>query len=89
MSEPDRVPDLHLADVVHDGLRNRGRQRFHVDLARDLLEHAAFLDARRLLDAVQLQRDGRLDLLVEVHAQEVDVRRLPVDGMALCLLWRD
>ena len=38
--EHDRVADLHLADLVHDRLGDRRRQRFDLELAGDLLEHA-------------------------------------------------
>ena len=87
--EQDRLADLHLADVVHDRLRDRRRQRLDVQLARDLLEHAAFLDARRVVDAGQLERHDRVDRLVEVHAQQVDVDGLAAHGVALGLLEHD
>ena len=48
------------------------RQRLDVELARDLLQHAALLDARRLAD--ELHRDRRVDRLVEPNLVEVDVR---------------
>ncbi len=60
-----------------------------VQLAGDLLEHAAFLDARRLLDAGQLQRHHGADRLVESHAQQVHVHGLAAHGVAVGLLEDD
>ncbi len=42
------VADLQLAELVDDRLGDRGRKRFDVQLARELLEDAAFLDAGRV-----------------------------------------
>ena len=61
----------------------------HVQLARDLLEHAAFLDARGVLDAGQLERHDRVDRLVQAHAQQVDVDGLAAHRVALGLLEHD
>ncbi len=63
-----------------------GRQRLDVDLAQRLVDDAALLDARRVVDADQLDRDDRLDRDVEVHAHEVDVRRLTAHRMVLGVL---
>jgi hypothetical protein len=67
-----------LGDVV--------RQRLDVDLARDVLEHAALLGPRRVLAAEEVQRHDRVDGHVEIHAQEVDVHRVPADGVTLGVL---
>ena len=48
------------------------RQRLDAELALHLREHAALLDAGRLAD--QLDRDLRLDRLVEANLVQVDVR---------------
>ena len=56
------------------------------ELARDLLEHAALLDAGRVLDARQLDRHDRADLLVEADAQQVDVGGLAAHRVALGVL---
>ena len=47
-------------------LGDRGRQGRDRDLVGDVLEHAALLDAGRVLGAEQLDRDLGLDLLVEL-----------------------
>ena len=60
-------------DVGDDPVGDVGRQRLDRDLARDVLEHAALAHARRVLDALELERDGRLDLLVEADLQQVEV----------------
>ena len=69
--------------VVEDRLGDRVRQRLDVQLARDLLEHAALLDAGRLLAAGQLERHDRVDRDVEVDAQQVDVHRLAAHRVVL------
>ena len=60
------------------------RQRLDVELARDLLDDAALLDAGRLADEVH--GDGGLDRLVEPHLVEVDVRDRAPDRMLLVVL---
>ncbi len=87
--ERDRVADLGGRDVVDDRVRDRGRKRFDVQLARDLLEHATGLHARRVLDTRQLEHDGRVDLLREVDAQQVDVHRRARDRVTLVVLQHD
>ena len=52
----------------------------------DVLEHAALLDAGRLLGADELDRDVGLDLLVEVDLLEVEVDEVAADRVALLLL---
>ena len=54
--ERQRVADLHAGDVVLDRVGDVGRQRLDRDLAERLLEHAALLDAGRVVDAGQLER---------------------------------
>ncbi len=53
---------------------------------RDVLEHAALLDAGGVLGADQLDRDVGLDLLVELDLVEVEVQEVVADGVALLLL---
>ena len=53
-----------------------------VHLARDVLEHAALLDAGRLLDALELERHRRLDLLVEPDLEQVEVDDVAADRIA-------
>ena len=64
-------------------------QRLDRHLARDLLEHAAVLDAGRVLGADQLERHRRLDRHVEPDPQQVDVHGLAADRVALELLEDD
>ena len=47
------------------------RQGLDVELARDLLEHAALLDARRVADEVH--RERCVDRLIEPNLVKVDV----------------
>ena len=61
----------------------------HVQLARDLLEHPAFLDARGVLGAGQLERDDGVDGLVQAHPQQIHVHGLPAHRIALGLLEDD
>ena len=54
-----------------------------------MLEHAALLDARSGVGADELERDRRLDRLVEPDPQQVDVDRLAADRVADQLLDHD
>ena len=65
-------PIADAADVELEVLRDLHRQRLDVELAADLREDAAFLDAGRLAD--ELDRDLRLDRLVEPDLVQIDVR---------------
>ena len=67
-------------------LGDLGRQRFDGDLAGDVLEHAAPLDAGRVLGALQLDRDLGLDLLVELDLLQVDVLEAAAHRVQLLLL---
>ena len=75
--------------VVLDRVGDVGRQRLDVELARDLLEHAAGLHAGRVVGAGQLEHDDGVDLLSQVDAQQVDVHRLARDRVALLVLDHD
>src|SRR6185312_8161844 len=83
------VSDIQLAELVHDRLGDGGGKRFDVQLACELLEDAAFLDARGVLDAGELERDDGVDRLVQAHPQQVYVGRLASHGVALGLLEDD
>ena len=61
-------------------------ERLDVELVGDLLEHATLLDAGRLLGALHVDRDLRLDLLVEADLEQIDVQHLVPNGMALLVL---
>ena len=52
----------------------------------DVLEHAALLDAGRLLAALELDRHRGLDLLVQPHLEQVDVHHLVADRVELLVL---
>ena len=82
-------PMLQLAELVHDRLGDRGRKRFDVQLARELLEDAAFLDAGSVVDAGEFERHDRVDRLVQAHPQQVDVGGLAAHRVALGLLEHD
>ena len=69
-----------------DRLGDHGRQRLHLHMVGDLLEHAAVAHAGRVLGADQLDRDRRLDGLVEPDPDQVDVHQLAAHRMALCVL---
>ena len=72
---------------VHvDRLGDVGRQRLDVELVGHVLEHAALLDAGRLLGALEVTCTGRLDLLVEAHLEQVDVEQLVTDRVLLLVL---
>jgi len=81
-----RGRDLHAGDVHGDVVGDLAGQRLDVELARDVLEHAALLDAGRLLDPGQLDRDRGLDLLVEADLEQVDVHDLLAHGVDLLVL---
>ena len=70
----------------HDPLGNVGRQRLDAHLARRLVEHAALLDAGRLLGALELDRHLGVDLLVEADLEEVDVHDLVAHRVVLAVL---
>ena len=78
-----------VGDVVLDRVGDVAGQRLDGELARDLLEHAALLDAGRVLGADQLEHHGGADRLVEADPQQVDVHRLAGDRMADELLDHD
>ena len=80
--ERHRLGDSQSGHVRDDPVRNVGGQRLDVQLARDVLEHAALLDAGRLLDTLELERDGRLDRLVEPHLEQVEVDHVALDRVA-------
>ena len=61
-------------------------QRLDRDLAGDVLEDAALLDAGSVLGALELDRDVGLDLLLEVDLLAVEVHEIAADRMALLLL---
>ena len=65
-------------------IRDLERQGLDSDLAIDLREHAALLDARRLAD--EIDRDLRLDCLVEPHLVQVDVRQTSAWNLLLVVL---
>ena len=70
-------------------IRDVVRERFDVELAQDVLEHPTLLDSRRVVAADQLQHDGRLDRLIQTHAEQVDMDRVAADRMAGELLEHD
>ncbi len=84
--ELKRVVDLHRRDVEDDPVGDLGRQRFDGDLAGDVLEHAAGLDARGVLDALELDRDIGLDRFVELHLLQVEVLDAAPHRVQLLLL---
>ena len=65
-------------------IRNLERQRLHTDLALHLREHAALFHADGLAD--EIDRDGRLDRLVEPHLVQVDVREASARNFLLVVL---
>jgi hypothetical protein len=77
---------LHAGHVGGDPLGDARGQRLDVELARDVLHHAALLDARCVLDALELDRDGGVDLLVEADLEQVDVDDLVADRVVLLVL---
>ena len=72
-----------------DAVGDLGRQRFDGDLAGDVLEHAAVLDAGRVVGALELDRDLGLDRLVEPHLLQVEVLEAAADRVQLLLLDHD
>ena len=83
------LADLHLADVVHDRLGDRGRQRLHVQLARDLLEHPAFLDAGRSSAPVSSSGTTAWIALSRRTRSRSTCTVSPAHGVALGLLEHD
>ena len=77
--EPERVADLHAADVGLDALRDLHRQRLDVELELRLRDDAALLHAGRILGA-ELDVHGRLDRDVEADLEQVDVADVPRIG---------
>src|SRR5215203_3625550 len=83
VGQAERVADGHATDVQLDPVGNLHRQRFDVDLADDLGEDAAFLDAVGFAD--QLDHDLRLDRLVEADFLQIDVDDAALDRILLGL----
>jgi hypothetical protein len=69
-----------------DPVGDVGRQRFHGDLAGDVLEHATALDAGSAFCALELDDDLGLDRLVEAHLLQVDVLEVSAHRVVLLLL---
>ena len=88
-AELKRVADRHPGDVGRDALGDRGRQGLDRDLVGDVLEHAALLDAGRLLGPEQLDRHLGLDHLVELDLEQVEVDQRASHRVALLLLDHD
>src|SRR3954469_22211377 len=84
VDETQRIADGHAADIEIDVLRHFHRERLHADLTLNLRKDAAFLRAGRLAD--QLNRDGRLDGLVEADFLEIDVRDVAANRILLVVL---
>ena len=84
--EPQRVADLHAAHVDLDRLRHLHRQRLDVQHAGGRRQHAALAHAGSVLRTGQVERDGRLDRLVEAHLLQVDVPDVTADRIALVRL---
>ena len=61
-------------------------QRFDRHLAQRLREHAALAHAGRIVGAVQLEGDGRVDRLVEADFVQVDVRDMTAELVHLVVL---
>ena len=77
-------PSPSAADVDVDVLRDLERLRLERDHVERVREDAALLDAGRL--AGQLDRDLRLDRLVEADLEQVDVRDGVANAVALVVL---
>jgi hypothetical protein len=84
--EPQRLAHLEPTDVGLDRLRHLHRQSLDVERRRRLVEHAALLDPRSVLGAVEVDVDGRLDGDVEADFLKVDVAEVTADRVALVLL---
>ena len=85
-----RVSLISIAETSSDDpVGDLGRQRFDGDLAGDVLEHAAGLDAGRVLGALELDRDLGLDRLVELDLLQVDVLEAAAHRVQLLLLDHD
>jgi hypothetical protein len=65
-------------------IRDLEWERLDPDLAGHLREHAALLHACRLAD--QIDRDARLDRLVEPHLVQIDVREPAARHVLLVIL---
>ena len=74
------ISDTLCTDLVRDV----GDEALELQLVDDLLEHAAVLLALGL--ALELERHGDFDLLVERHAGEVDVQHLHAEVVVLHFL---
>ena len=78
--------DLEPGHVHVDAVGDVGRQRLDVQLVGDVLQHAALLDAGRLLGALEVHVHLRLDLLVEADLEQVDVEQLVTNGVLVPVL---
>ncbi len=87
--EQERVAEVHPGDVDDERLGDGGREGCDLDLAQLVVEDAAVDDARRLLDALELDRHDGRRLLGEVDAEEVDVRDLATDRVTVSGLDQD
>jgi hypothetical protein len=84
-----RAGRLEVRDVDRDVLGNVGGQRLDVQLARDLLEHAAALHSGRVLGAGELDENGRVHLLAQVHLDQVEVHHVGAHRVQLLVLHHD
>ena len=87
--EGDGVADHQRRDVVVDRVRDVGGERLDRELARHLFEHAALLDAGRVLCPGEIEHDGGADRHVEPDPEHVDVDRVAGHRVARDLLDHD
>ena len=79
---PIDIPETSAGMLSGD----RGRQGLDRDLVGDVLEHAALLDAGRVLGPEHLDRHLGLDLLVELDLEQVEMDQQASHRVALLLL---
>ena len=86
LADVERIADVEAGEADLDLLGNLGRVADQLELVADRVEHAAALEARRLLlvDEVDRHRDGDLGVLGD--AQEIDMQRPVGDRVELDVL---
>ncbi len=85
MESPMSVP----VEVHGDEFRDRIGRAVELDLVAHDVQHAAALDAGRLVLVDEMHRDVDIDLGVLADAQEVDMQREVLDGIQLIVLRQD
>src|SRR5690606_653161 len=85
----DGIADVRAGEVHGDGIGDRIGRAVELDLVTHDVQHAAALDAGRLVLVDEMHGNVDIDLGVLADTQEVDMNREILDGIELIVLRQD